>query len=320
MDEYQVYLQRLKRKQKLQSLTRYLPVILFIATVFTTLFAGAIMQYIPPKEILANPSLLLKGASFSFPLMLILLTHEMGHYGASRIHRVKATLPYFIPFPNFIGTFGAVIKMKSPMRDRRALMDIGAAGPIAGFILSIIAAAWGLAHSTTIPLESMPPETWWNPRIVFGPNLIFAALIEWFAPLEAHGGGLIVSPMMDAGWLGMFVTSLNLMPAGQLDGGHIAYAMLGQKRAHKLAKVVVGALILFGLPGFLMIFFPNMPLPLPLWPGYAVWGVIVITLVRLSHPPPLNPSLPLGKGRKLVGLLCLAIWIVTFTPVPFLTF
>jgi len=318
MDEYTRYLRKLQRRKKFEPFYRYLPVILFVATLFTTLFAGTVMQYIHPSEIISKPSLLLKGAQFAVPLMLILLTHEMGHYTAGRIHRVKTTLPYFIPFPNFIGTFGAVIKMKSPMRDRRALLDIGAAGPLAGFVLSIIAAAWGLAHATTMPIEMLPEDSFWNPRIAFGPNVAFWALAKWFGP-AIGGKELIVNPIMDAGWLGMFVTSLNLLPAGQLDGGHIAYAMIGPKKAHKLAKVIVLGSILLGLPGFMAMFIPGLLPPIPFWPGYVIWGALIL-LIGLGHPPPMNPSLPLDKNRKLVGILCLAVFALTFTPVPFMIF
>ena len=315
MDNSYVYIKQPEKRKISEVFWRYIPYVLFVLTIFSTLFAGAMMQYVSPGEIIATPYLLLKGAPFAVPLTAILLTHEMGHYITSRIHQVKSTLPYFIPFPNYIGTFGAVIKMKSPMRDRLSLIDIGAAGPLAGFVLSVIAAAWGLAHATTIPLDKLPEETFWNPGIVFGPNAIFWALIKLFGPHELfNSNSVIVNPIMDAGWLGLFVTNLNLMPAGQLDGGHIAYALFGQKRAYKIARMVVGALFLLGLPGFLPFVGPNIIFPF--WPGYTVWGALVM-VIGLGHPPPMNLDQPLGTGRKLIGVICLVIWVVTFCPIPF---
>jgi len=315
MDNYYIYIKQPEKKKLSDLFWRYIPFVLFIFTVFSTLFAGAMMQNITPFDILLSPRLLLKGAPFAIPLMVILLTHEMGHYITSRIHRVESTLPYFIPFPNYIGTFGAVIKMKSPMRDRSSLIDIGAAGPLAGFVLSVIAVAWGLAHAETIPIDKLPPETFWNARIAFGPNIAFWALAKLIGPASFFtGDNLLVNPIMDAGWLGLFVTNLNLMPAGQLDGGHIAYALFGQNRARKLAKAVVGILILFGLPGFLSIVSPDILYPF--WPGYAVWGVLV-TIIGLGHPPPMDPYQPLNAGRKWIGILCLFVWLITFCPIPF---
>jgi len=317
MDNYTIYLKRFRRRRYFQLISPYLPLILFAATVFTTLFAGALMQFERPLGIIRDPSLLLKGVPFAIPLMLILLTHEMGHYITSRIHRVKATLPYFIPFPNYIGTFGAVIKMKSPMRDRRSLLDIGAAGPLAGFVISIIAVAWGLAHADIISIDQLPEESYWNPRIAFGPNLAFLALLKWFGPFSLQPDSLIVNPIMDAGWLGLFVTNLNLMPASQLDGGHIAYALLGRKRAHKLARIMVFALISLGIYGFATTFFPGLGLPIPIWPGYAIWALLIL-VIGLKHPPPSNTDIPVGKYRKAIGIICLAVWVLTFSPVPFM--
>jgi len=320
MSDFDYHFEVVPHKRSLrQRISRYLPFILFIATVFTTFFAGALMQFVSPEQILSSPSLLWKGAPFSVPLMTILLAHEMGHYLTSRLHRVRATLPYFIPFPNYIGTFGAIIKMKSPIRDRRALLDIGASGPLAGFVLSVIAAAWGLSHAEVIHVSQIPEGYWWFPRIAFGPNLAFALLGKFFAP---HGGGpeyLLVNPLMDAGWLGMFVTCLNLMPAGQLDGGHIVYAVLGGKWALRLAKIVVGLCVILGLPGFLPLFFPEMEVMLPVWPGWLVWGVLIM-VIGLGHPPPLHPGVRLDRPRKAIGIICLLVWLVTFTPVPFLPY
>lgn len=317
MDNPEILVKSFDRPDKKKIFFSYLPFLLFFATLITTLFAGALMQYISPQQMLRNPVLILKGAQFAIPLMIILLTHEMGHYLTSRVHRVNSSLPYFIPFPNYIGTFGAVIKMKSPMQDSKSLLDIGAAGPLAGFVLSVIASAYGLAHATAIPISAIPPDTFWTPRIAFGPNIAFLTLLKWFGPAAAYkSGSVIVNPIMDAGWLGMFVTSLNLIPAGQLDGGHIAYALFGAKRARGLAKIVVGGLIFLGLMGLAPIFLPADNVVVDVWFGYIVWAILII-VIGIGHPPPLNPYTKLDAGRKLIGLVCLLIWIITFTPVPF---
>ncbi len=320
MSDFNYYLDVTPQKKSLrQRISRYLPFILFIATLFTTFFAGALMQFISPAQIFSDPTFLWEGAPFAIPLMVILLTHEMGHYVTSRRHHVHATLPHFIPFPNYIGTFGAIIKMKSPIRDRRALLDIGASGPLAGFVLSVIAAAWGLSHAEVVHISQIPEGHWWFPRIAFGPNLTFAMLGQVFGPSGGGSEHLIVSPLMDAGWLGMFVTCLNLMPAGQLDGGHIAYAVLGDKWALRLAKIVVGFCIILGLPGFLPLVFPEMGVMLPVWPGWVVWGVLIM-VIGLGHPPPLDSGVRLDKPRTAIGIICLLVWLATFTPIPFLPY
>lgn len=311
MDEYSTYLRRLEAIENSRRRREWvLPAVLLFATVFTTLFAGALMQFVPPGEILRNPALLGKGAGFAFPLLIILMTHEMGHFIASKIHRVNATLPYFIPFPNYIGTFGAVIKMKSPMRNRRALLDIGSAGPLAGFVLSLMACYWGIQNMQAVPLDQVPEWSFWTPRIAFGNNLVLLGMYE-ILDVQLKPGFIYMNPLLDAGWLGMFVTSLNLIPAGQLDGGHISYALIGEKGSKLLAKIVVVALLVIGIPGFV---WPEL-----FWAGWSVWGILILVM-GLKHPPPMDNQLGLDPNRKAIGFICLAIFILTFTPMPFQMF
>jgi membrane-associated protease RseP (regulator of RpoE activity) len=262
--------------------------ILFILTVLTTFAAGAL--FLEGKNIFANPLLLIHGASFAVPLLLILLFHEFGHYLMSRKRGIKTSLPYFIPGPTILGTFGAVIKSKSPFRSRRDLIDVGAAGPIPGFIVAIIVVILGLSQSQTT--VHIPEE-----GLTLGNSLIFILLSNLVLNVPP-GHDVLLSPMAFAGWAGLFVTMLNLLPIGQLDGGHIAYALLG-KNQKKVARYTVLALIPLG-------FF---------WMGWFLWAILAF-VINLAHPPTLNETIPLDRKRKIVGLISLAIFILCFTPVP----
>jgi len=263
-------------------------ILLFLATVVTTLFAGALLADVNP---FADLRLLYKGMPFSFALMTILLSHELGHYLMSRRHHVDATLPYFIPAPTIIGTFGAVIKMKSNVPDRRALLDIGAAGPIVGFVLSVPALIIGLKLSYTLPGE---------PRgMVFGSSLLLEALTRTMFPNVPDTHVIYLHPVALAGWLGLLVTMMNLLPLGMMDGGHIAYALFG-KWHHLISRLMVGVLIVMGIFG---------------WPGWAVWGVVNV-FFGLRHPPPVWPDVPLDPKRKIIGAVAALIFIVTFVPTP----
>lgn len=308
MDFFEEYINYLKAlEQRRRQRARILPLVLFVATVFTTLTAGAMMRFISPEQLLKNPLLILRGAPFAFPLMFILLAHEMGHYLAGKYHRVHSTLPYFIPFPNYIGTFGALIRMKSPMRDRKALLDIGSAGPIAGFVFSMLACVWGAGRMEAIPLSEIPPASYWNPRIAFGSNLAVSMIFK-ILKVELDPGYVYFNPIFDAGWLGLFVTSLNLLPAGQLDGGHIAYAILGEKGANWLARLTVTTLLIIGIPLYLFTGY--------FWVGWSAWGLLIM-IIGLKHPPPLNPYVKLEFKRNVIALLCALILVFTFTPTPF---
>ena len=276
-----------------------LPLGLFVLTVFTTLWAGAYQintkQTSGAWDFLMNyPGSLINGLPFAGTLLGILVTHEFGHYVLSRIHRVPASLPLFIPGPpHFIGTFGAIIRMRSPIMNRRALFDIGVAGPIAGFIAAVFALIVGLSLSEVIPRDH-----------VFGIQLGEPLLLQFFAwiifgPIPATYD-IVLHPIGFAAWFGLFVTALNLIPLGQLDGGHVAFAVFGN-RQRTLALAIMPILLVLGLTG---------------WPGWILWAGLA-GLVGISHPPVIDPETLLGRKRIWVAWSALAIFILTFAPVPF---
>jgi membrane-associated protease RseP (regulator of RpoE activity) len=266
---------------------------LFFLTVFTTLLAGALHEGVNP---LKNPEQILKGIPFSFSLMGILLAHELGHYLTARRHGLNVTLPYFIPappFPFIIGTFGAFIKMRSPVSDRRMLLDVGATGPLVGVAVSIPLLILGFQLSEVKMVQGQMGLT-------LGSSLLLY-LISWLVvgPLPA-GFDIVIHPVGFAGWIGLLVTSLNLIPIGQLDGGHVAYALLGEKQ-NKISKYVFLALLALGIFG---------------WPGWLFWSLLLF-IMGFRHPPPLHGWVSLDRKRKVIGWLTVAIFILTFIPVPF---
>lgn len=274
--------------------TKYrLNLILFLATIVTTLITGTLMAGHDP---FARPWLLYRGAPFSFSLLFILGVHEMGHYIASRRCGVKTTLPYFIPVPPIIslGTLGAFIKIKSRIFNRKGLMDIGAAGPLAGFIVSIVAVYFGLKLSSVVAVGEIGEGS-----IQLGESLLFSFLSKIAVGPMAENHEVLLHPIAFAGWLGLFVTVLNLIPIGQFDGGHIAYALLGEKHRY------LSGVFFLGL----------FPLGFFLWPGWFVW-VMFGALLGLKHPPPLDDSTPLDLKRKVVGIITLIIFILCFIPEP----
>ena len=197
-----------------------LNIILFIATFFSTTVAGTLMDAQPGIPFLQQ---LHRGLPFSITLLTILLFHEFGHYFMAKKHRVEASLPYFIPAPSIIGTFGAVIKMRSPLYSKRSLLDIGAAGPLAGVVVAIPATMIGLYFSEIKPIAGM------QGGISLGSSLLFSFLSRITIGVVPEHYDIFLHPMAFAGWIGLLVTMLNLIPVGQLDGGHIAYAIFGQK-------------------------------------------------------------------------------------------
>jgi len=265
-------------------------VLLFIATFITTLLAGALLNGVIPWE---QPEKIYLGLPFSLTLILILLTHELSHYFMSRRHNVSATLPYFIPAPSIIGTFGAVIKMKPPIPDRRSLIDIGASGPIAGFIVAVIASVIGLSLSEAKPTGEL------QGGLAFGTSILFDFLSKIVLHVDPEKYDILLHPIAFAGWIGLLVTSLNLLPIGQLDGGHITYALLGEKHEW-ISKGMIPVLIGLGLL---------------FWLGWIVWAIIMIFL-GYRHPPVMYPWIQLDRKRKIVGWIALAIFILTFTPAP----
>lgn len=265
-------------------------VLLFVLTVVTTTSAGALLSGIIPWE---QPDKIYLGLPFSMTLLFILLTHEMSHYIASRIHHVAATLPYFIPAPSIIGTFGAVIKMRPPIPDRRSLIDIGASGPIGGFIIAVIACIVGLHYSEVRPTGEM------QEGLVFGSSLLFNFLSNIVLNVDPVKYDIMLHPVAFAGWIGLLVTSLNLLPIGQLDGGHITYALFGKKHT-LISGSMLPILVILGIK---------------YWEGWLIWAVLMIFL-GYRHPPVVYPHIQLDRNRKLIGWIALVIFILTFTPTP----
>lgn len=251
-----------------------------------------------PWAVWTTPRLLTTGLSFSLPLLVILLSHELGHFFACRRHRVLCTLPYFLPAPLLIGTFGAFIRIRSRIRSRRELFDIGAAGPIAGFIALLPFLVYGLASSSYSPIVEIDPELGGNLLLVPGRSVISGGLLLLMhGPLEP---GLAVDyhPAALAAWVGLFVTALNLIPLGQLDGGHILYAV-SSVWYRRLRPILLGLLAIMGF----------------WWPGWWLWFGILLLIAR-RHPPVLIPGERLDSTRRLVAWIALAIFILVFVPVP----
>ena len=269
----------------------FLHLLLFFLTLFSTVVAGAIQTGI---DLLKEPGKIYKGLPFSLTLMTILLCHELSHYFASRKHNTKATLPYFIPAPTIIGTFGAFIKMKSPIVTRKALVDIGASGPIAGFIVSVIVSIVGLSLSKVVAVRGMEGV------LGLGDSLLFSFLSNIILNYQSGSQDILLHPVAFAGWIGLFVTSLNLIPVGQLDGGHIAYALFGEKHFF-FSKVLIIIMVFLGLL---------------LWEGWTIWAILLLIL-GTRHPPVLYWEVPLDYRRKFIGWLALVIFVLTFIPVPF---
>jgi len=263
-------------------------IILLIATILSTLLVGSMLEGANPFE---TPIDLLKGIPFSLTLMIILGSHELGHYIATKKYKIKATLPYFIPAPTIFGTFGAFIKIKSPIYNRKALFDIGAAGPLIGFFFTIIAIFYGLNLSEVREISQ-------SGGIFFGSSLLFEFAARIVIGHIPEGFDIFLSPVAYAGWIGMIVTALNLMPIGQLDGGHIIYAVFGEKHKY-IAKTTFIALLFMSF----------------IWLGWLIWAFIGL-IMKIRHPRILNDTEPLDKNRRRLGYLCLFIFVISFIPVP----
>jgi membrane-associated protease RseP (regulator of RpoE activity) len=243
--------------------------------------------------IFSEPRLLLAGLPFSFTLIGILLAHELGHYFACRYYSISASYPYFIPAPTLIGTLGAFIRIRSPIVNRKALFDVGIAGPVVGFLFAVPALAIAIAHSKVVPAAQA------NALIAFGDPLLSRFLIAWLRP-GVSPSDLLLHPVGRAAWVGLFATALNLLPAGQLDGGHILYALASEK--HRRVSLAVALLL--------------VPLGLRFWSGWLFWGTLLL-LIGFRHPPLINRWEPLDRKRQLWALVALLIFILCFMPAPF---
>lgn len=246
-----------------------------------------------------DPALLTLGLQFSVPALFILLCHELGHYLACRRYRLPSTLPYFLPLPAVFGTLGAFIRIKAPIRNKRELFDVGVAGPLAGFVALVPFLLYGIAHSQPAPLPEVVSFERANGALPLpGWNLGIALVARLFHGPLPPGTTLDLHPFALAAWFGLLATALNLLPLGQLDGGHILYAVLGRLQRRAALPLWAGV----GLMGLI-------------WPGWLVWCVIVL-LMGLRHPPVQDESARLGPVRLALAAAALVILILSFMPTP----
>jgi len=287
--------------------------VLLAATVLTTVVAGAAWRFdnflaeaatallgtqgsMSLLELLGT--LVTQGGPFSLAMLLILGSHECGHYFMARRYGMLVTPPFFLPAPiPPIGTFGAVIRMRSPMMHTRALLDIGLAGPLAGLAVALPFLVYGLLHSRFEIVR------YWEE----GGNLLFGnSLFTWGlsrllvgAPPPGYALDWLSHPFAWAGWIGMLVTVLNLIPVGQLDGGHVAYALVGRRQRH-VAYFFIGVLVALSQQ----------------WRGWLFWCVLMTVLMRVAHPPVVIEGMPLGAGRRALGWSALVVFVLLFMPAP----
>ncbi len=275
--------------------TRRFPTVnaaLLLLTAFTTTVGGALQEGVDP---FTDPARLTRGLPYAATLMAILLAHEAGHFLMCVRYGVSASLPYFLPGPPLpTGTFGAFIRIRARFPDRRALFDVAAAGPWAGFTVALFATAFGLAHSTVL---SAPPRE--PAGIVLGDSLVMTLLTRLV--LRADPATVVLSPIAYAGWLGFFVTALNLIPVGQLDGGHVLYAAAGRSMRF-LSALLIAFLVWLGLSG---------------WPGWLLWAVLTTAILGLGHPPTEDDRRPLGRARQLASVATFVVFVLTFVAEPF---
>jgi len=293
----------------------WLNLALFILTIFSTMFFGSYMMHYDPDLrkfwifLKYHPGWWLDGLPFSLTLMVILLSHELGHYFFSRYHQVPASLPYFIPAPNLVGTFGALIFMKGKIRDRRALLDIGAAGPLCGFVVSLFALWIGIRTAKVIPLDLSAG------MVLFNPNILFKLAFSRWLPIS-DPASVIQSPILDAAWVGMFVTMLNLLPIGQLDGGHIAYACLGRFTRYFSWSVLILMMAVGGISMLANLLFSEVIF----WEGWLFFALFALLLMGprgIQHPPPTFPEIKLDPARWVIAFLAILVFFLTFIPTPF---
>ncbi|MGH9745414.1 MAG: site-2 protease family protein [Candidatus Acidiferrales bacterium] len=288
-------------------------VVMFSLTVLTTLAVGAQIatSYANNQEAfwnlenpftmiwqpLAHPSVLVLGIPFSLTLLGILFAHEMGHYVACKLYKIDVSYPMFLPAPNLFGTFGAFIRIRSPFTTRRALFDVGIAGPIAGFVVAVPAIAYSIATAKIVPDAAA------NSELLLGAPALVHILAGLFHP-NVPVRWLLFDPVGTAAWFGLFATALNLLPIWQLDGGHILFSLSNE--GHR--RVSIGlSLVLIGLGVYA-------------WTGWALWGFILLVLtLRFRHPPVLNRWEELDASRRLLALVALAIFALCFTPWPIIT-
>ena len=299
------------------SAPRYLLALsLFLLTLFATTTLGAgwylstrtdvttdLLPFLTPGTVVAvwsDPELLATGLMFSLPALLILLCHEMGHYLACRRYGLPATLPYFIPAPLGLGTLGAFIKIKAQIRSKRELLDVGASGPIAGFLALLPFLLYGIAKSQPAAVQLATADDTSNLLLLLpGKCLGIELAVRLFHGELPQGAVMDLHPFALAAWVGLLATALNLLPLGQLDGGHILYAA-SSRLQRRSVFFLWGALALAGLF---------------LWPGWILWCVVVL-IVGLRHPRLIDEGEPLDPKRRLVAFACLVLFLLSFMPIP----
>lgn len=246
------------------------------------------------KEVYAQPSVLLRGLPFSLTLLTILMAHEMGHYLTCVFYRIDASLPYFLPAPTLIGTFGAFIRIRSPIYTRRILFDVGVAGPLAGFLFLLPALGVGLALSKVIPGIADKGD------IILGTPIVLR-LLELLVFPGVGSADIYLHPVARAAWVGIFATAMNLLPIGQLDGGHILYSFVGE--SHKWMSRMFAALL--------------VPLGLIFWHGWLLWAAFFF--ITGMRRPAIYDHTPVGFARWKLGLIAAIILILSFSPDPIRT-
>jgi membrane-associated protease RseP (regulator of RpoE activity) len=283
-------------------------ILLFLLTLVSTLAVGA--QYASAYTsgqspdfdelfstyavMLTHPQILLAGIPFAFTLIGILLAHELGHFFACRYYGISASYPYFLPAPTLIGTLGAFIRIRSPIYNRKALFDVGLAGPVVGFLFAVPALAIAVFYSRVVPHSDA------HSLVVFGRPLVQRLLVTLLRPGLAPGD-LLLHPVGRAAWVGLFATSLNLLPGGQLDGGHILYSVAS--KYHKKITLAVALLL--------------VPLGIYFWIGWIMWAVLLLA-IGFRHPPLMNRWEPLGRARFFWAAVAVAIFALCFMPMPVL--
>ncbi len=304
----------------------WLHISLLIITFITTTIAG--VEWTTAQIGPYSFETLLRGLPYSLSILFIITCHEFGHYFAAKYHKVDATLPYYIPFPpitgfiNF-GTMGAVIKTVSPVRTKKAMFDIGIAGPITGFIASLIVLTYGFQH---IPGESyilsIHPDYFSAEygssglKLIFGDTILFSFFkflfvgsSQFFPPMSE----IYHYPFLCVGWFGLLITAMNMLPVGQLDGGHISYTMFGEKNHFKIAVIAFVFLFIFGISGFV-----DSMLELNLnigWSGWLFWALVLYFVIRLKHPP-ISDEESLDTKRMILGYVSFIILLLSFSPNP----
>ncbi len=303
-------------------------ILLFLISVATTVIAG--MEWISPTPGPYSLSELMLAVPYSFSILFIIGVHEFGHYFAARFHKVDVTLPYFIPFPpiagflNF-GTMGAVIKTRTAVINNKIMFDIGVAGPIAGFVAAIIVLIYGYSNLPGVEyILAIHPDYFaptygegaislqFGNTIIFGIfNSVFANPDQFIPPMSE----IYHYPYLTAGWLGLFITAMNMIPVGQLDGGHVVYSMFGTKRHEAVASISMIVLIILGVAGTLDTFVDlgfNFG-----WTGWLFWALILNFVIKVKHPPVMYFE-PLDTRRMILGYISLAILVISFSPNPFI--